>query len=127
MYALSLAAVVFTGLAVGSVIGTIFGFSLASHHDVLAGRRPNTSNRFLKWICRPTREFGLGESLLFLLLMLLWVVVFFAFFAIPVVVAVKIDGEDSSLMGVAIATCVAASFFARHIGSKLWQRLLHAA
>ena len=127
MYALSLAAVATTGLVVGCLIGTIFGFSLASHYDVLAGRRPTASNRFLRWLCRPTREYGLIEGILFVLLMLAWLVVFFALCAIPVAVAAKIDGDDSSLIGVAIVSFVAASYFARGLGRKLWQRVLYAA
>ena len=127
MYALSMAAVVITGLAVGCLIGIIFGFSLASHYDVLAGRRPTTSNRFLRWLCRPTREFGLIEGILFVMLMLAWLAAFFALCAIPVVVAAKIDGEDSSLIGIAIVSFVGSSYFARGLGRKLWQRVLYAA
>jgi hypothetical protein len=127
MSAFSVAAVVVSGFAVGGVIGTIFGFSLASHYDVMAGKRPTTSNRFLRWICRPTREFGVVEGLFFVLLILAWMVMFFALFAVPVLVAIKLDGEDSPLMGVAVASVVAASYFARHLGRKLWQRVLYAA
>lgn len=127
MHVLEIGAVFITAIAVGAVGGIVFGFSLASHPDIMAGRRPNTSSRFLRWICRPTREFGFAEGVLFVLLMLTWIVVFVALLAVPVLLAAKVDGDNSPLVVIAMATAVGVSFFARSIGRRLWQRLVHAA
>src|SRR4051812_27675284 len=107
MYALSVAAVVVAGVLAGGVIGTIFGFSLASHKYVLAGYRPMNANRFIRWIARPTSEFNRGEGIIFMVLMLMWIVVFFALCVAPFVVAGKLQGDDSLLQLVAMVALVA--------------------
>ena len=53
----------------GVAIGTVFGFGLASHSQVMAGFRPANANRFVRWLTRPTREFGRVDLVLFLVLM----------------------------------------------------------
>jgi hypothetical protein len=126
MYALSIAIVAAIGSASGLLIGIVFGFGVASHYDVLAGARPRTENRFLRWICRPTRELSVLEGILFVLLMLGWLVVFFALCALPILVAAKLGDEDPLLFALAMGTFVSASFFARTLGRKLWLRVLHA-
>ena len=67
-----------SGIVAGGIVGIVFGFSMASHADVMRGVRPATSNRLILFVARPTSEFRSWESVVFLLLMLVWLAVFFA-------------------------------------------------
>lgn len=116
--------VAIAGVLSGLAVGTVFGFSLASHKDVMSGFRPSKANRFIQWLARPSREFTSSESLLFLLFMLVWLAVFFVLCAVPVLVAVKLDGEGSPLIAFSLVVFVVAAYLGRQIGRRLWLQVL---
>lgn len=108
----------------GGAIGIIFGFSLASQQDVLSGYRPNTTNRFLLFVCRPTSEFSAFESILFFFLIIGWLGLFVLLCAAPAIVAVRLDGEGTPAMTLSLLVFFVASYLARNIGKNLWLRLI---
>lgn len=112
--------VALSSLAAGGIVGFVFGFSLASHADVLRGVRPATTNRLVLFLARPTSEFRLLESLLFLILMGTWLAVFFALCAVPAVVAGRFLGDAELLMPVGYVLFVVAGWFGRRFGKHVW-------
>ena len=122
MAALPWVVVALASVLSGLAVGAVFGFGLASHHQVMAGFRPTNTNRFVRWLARPTREFGKVDLALFLLLMAVWLVVFFALCAIPIVAAAHFAEPDTLLVNFAVFGFVAVAYFSRRIGAMLWQR-----
>ena len=108
----------------GGCLGIIFGFSLASHKDVLAGFRPNTKNRFLLFICRPASELSSIETVLFFFLIFGWFALFAFFCAAPAIVAVRLDGEGTPAMTISLTVLCVVSYVTRNIGKNLWLRLI---
>jgi hypothetical protein len=106
----------------GITVGTVFGFGLASHRQIMAGSRPTNANRFIRWLARPTREFGGADLALFLLLMAGWLVLFFTLCAIPVAAAGHFADSDTPLVKFAVFAFVAVAYFSRQIGARLWER-----
>jgi hypothetical protein len=109
-----------SSLAAGGIVGFVFGFSLASHADVLRGVRPATTNRLVLFLARPTSEFRLHESLLFLILMGTWLAVFFALCAVPAIVAGRFLPDTELLMPVGYLLFVAAGWLGRRFGKHVW-------
>ena len=124
MTLITVIAVTATAALCGVLLGTVFGFSVASHHDVMAGFRPAKANRFVRWLARPTREFSGLDALLFLLVMVVWLIAFVLLCGAPFVLAAKLSGDNSQLMGVALAALAIASYCGRLIGRNLWARVL---
>lgn len=107
-------------LAAGGIVGFVFGFSLASHADVLRGVRPATTNRLVLFLARPTSEFRLLESLLFLILMGTWLAIFFALCAVPAIIADRFLDDTELLMPVAYVLFVAAGWLGNRFGKHVW-------
>lgn len=99
------------GVVAGAIIGVVFGFSLASHSDVLRGVRPNTTSRLILFLARPTRELNLFEIVVFVLVMLLWVVVLFGLILFPAIAAQRLAGDGMPLAPVAYASFAIAAWF----------------
>jgi hypothetical protein len=117
-------AVTIAGLVSGGIVGTVFGFGLASHKDVLAGIRPTRANRFIRWLARPSREFTSSETLIALILILVWIGVFLFLCAVPIVVATMVSGEGSSLGVYGFGVFVVTGLLAKYVGAELWQRVI---
>ena len=124
MFIISAILVTCVGIVSGFVVGTVFGFSLASRQEVMPGFRPSNANRLIQWLARPIREFSSGESILFFLLILVWLAIFFLLCAIPVFLAMKLDGDGSPLIAFSLAVFLIAGYVGRHIGKRLWLRVL---
>lgn len=120
---LNAAAVVLIGLLSGGILGLVLGFSAASHRDVLSGFRPNTNNRFILFLARPTSEFTGLESALFLLLMLLWLAVFFGLCALPAIAAAKLEGDGPPLLLVAYGFAFGAWWLGQRVGAQAWSNM----
>src|SRR6266542_5974167 len=127
MDAVPLAVTVLASIVSGVAIGAVFGFSLASHRDVLAGVRPTHSNRFVRWLARPTRDLNLRDGILYLLVLIVWLVVFFALCAIPVAVAAQFAEPDSLLVKAAVFVFIGVAHFSRQVGANLWKRCIEPA
>lgn len=112
--------VLVSSLAAGGIIGFVFGFSLASHTDVLRGVRPATTNRLVLFLARPTSEFRLLEALLFLILMGTWLAVFFALCAVPAIVAGRFLDETEFLMPIGYVLFIAAGWLGQRFGKHVW-------
>jgi hypothetical protein len=122
MTALPWAVVALASVISGVAVGTVFGFGLASHKQVAAGFRPRHANRFVRWLARPTREFGPADLALFLLLMAGWLIMFFVLCAIPVVAAAHFAEPDTPMVKFAVFAFAGVAYFSRRIGATLWQR-----
>jgi hypothetical protein len=107
-------------LAAGGIVGFVFGFSLASHADVLRGVRPATTNRLVLFLARPTSELRLLESLLLLVLIGAWLVVFFALCAVPAVVAGRFLDDAELLTPVGYILFMSAGWLGRRFGKHVW-------
>ena len=112
---------IFAGIAAGGAIGTILGFSMASHYDVLRGVRPNTKSRLILFLARPTSEFTSLESVLFLFLMLVWIAVFFGLCAVPAIVSSQFSEEKMLSIEMVYAAFVLAAWFGRKFGAHAWK------
>ena len=123
MYAVSTAVVILSGIVAGGIVGTVMGFSIASHKDVMSKFTPTTQNRLIRWLARPTRDLNFGEGVLFVLLILTWLVVFFVLCGVPFVVAGKLQEGDSTLQAVAMATLLIAWYVGDRLGRRLWSRV----
>lgn len=108
------------GIVAGSMVGTGFGFGLASHADVLRGVRPNTMNRLILFLARPTNEFGLLSGILFLALMCVWLVIFFGLCALPAIVSQRLSGDGPPLSLVAYGFFAVATWLGRRFGVHAW-------
>jgi hypothetical protein len=122
MSAVPLTVVVLASSLSGAALGTIFGFVLASHRDVLAWIRPTRSNTFVRWLARPTSEASLRDGLLYLLLLLVWLVVFFALCAVPIAAAAQFADPGSTFVKVAGFLFLGVAFISRRLGARLWKR-----
>jgi len=108
----------------GSCLGIISGFSIASQKDVLAGFRPNTNNRFLLFVCRPTSELTFVDAILFVLLLVTWLALFVILIVAPAIVALQIDQENELAVRVSLVIVAVFIFISRNIGKNLWDRLM---
>lgn len=111
---------VIVSLMAGGIVGFVTGFSLAAHPDIQRGVRPHTTNRLLSFMCRETKELNLAEGLVLLLLLLGWLVLFFALCALPAVVAVRLgDGSDRLFMA-GYPSFAIAWWLLRNLGARAW-------
>ena len=111
------------GVGAGALVGVVFGFSIASHADVLRGVRPNTTNRLILFLARPTSEFGLFGGILFVVLMLAWLAVFFGLCALPAIAAQRLTGDGPPLVLVAYGFFAVATWLGRRFGAHAWGAL----
>ena len=101
-------------------LGYIFGFAVASHNDVLSGVRPESNNKFITFICRPTTEIKGVEKLIFSVGMIIWTLCFFALIALPVVLASKNSPEYSDYIIYAI---IPLMFAGKLFGALSWKNV----
>ncbi len=101
-------------------LGYVFGFAVASHNDILKGKRPITSNKLINFLARPTKEIQGIEKIIFIAGMLIWTIIFFLFVAVPVILAQKIAPNISEYV---IYFLVPLMFIGRYIGIKSWKKL----
>lgn len=103
------------------LLGVILGFSLSSHKDVLAGRRPNTTNRFILFLARPTQNIRGIDKVIFAVGIVLWFPLFIALVATPIVLASKYAPELEQLVFIMLVPC---ALVGKIYGSYKWRRLL---
>ena len=103
------------------VFGVIVGFALSSHKDVLSGRRPNTRNKFIRFLARATESIRGIEKVIFAVAMLLWFPVFIGLVATPIVLASKYAPELEQVIFIMLIPCVVVGKF---YGSYKWRALL---
>jgi hypothetical protein len=120
---MSLVVVLLVSLAAGAVLGVVLGFSLASHNDVLRGVRPNTNNRLIVFLARPTSEMRGSQAVIFLLLMLVWLVVFFGLLAVPALAAQHLAGEGPPLHLPAYGVAAVAWWLGSRFGANAWKTI----
>ena len=108
------------GLFAGGVLGTVLGFSVASHKDVLRGVRPTTKNRLIVFLARLTAEMNPKEGAVFILLMLVWLAVFFALVLLPGVAADRLSGDGPPLILLAYACTAGAWWLGQKFGAHAW-------
>jgi len=108
----------------GGCIGAVFGFTIAANRDVMLGYRPNTTNKFLLFICRPTREFSALEAIGLFAVVVGWLALFVALCGAPIMVASRLVSPDSPVVSIVLAVFFVAAYFARHLGRNLWLRLV---
>ena len=103
------------------ILGTILGFALSSHKDVLAGYRPNTNNRLILFLARPTQNIRGIEKVIFVIGMLLWFPVFIGLVAAPIVLASKYAPDSEQLIFLMLIPC---AIVGKLYGSYKWRKLL---
>ena len=113
---------VLAGGVAGATIGTIFGFALAGHRDVLAGLMHKPSNPFIAFVARRSSEFSSLESLAYLAILLIWCAVFFALCALPVLVAQWLVLPEGWWLPVAYLVATVVCLLSYPIGKRLWLR-----
>ena len=113
---------VIAGGIAGAITGTIFGFALASHRDVLVGLMRKPSNRFIAFVARPSSEFSSFESLAYLALLLIWCIVLLALCALPILVAQLLVLPAGWWLPGAYVTAFLAYSLSFPIGKRLWLR-----
>ncbi|MBV8034943.1 hypothetical protein [Roseateles sp.] len=109
------------GLACGAAVGFVFGFALTSHADVLRGIRPNTKNRLVLFLARPTSEMGLLSSVLFLAIMCAWLAVLFGPCALPAIASEHLSGDGPPLILLAYGCFALAAWLGRSFGAHAWR------
>ena len=120
MSAMATCLVVLCGLVSGALVGTVFGFSLASHADVLRGIRPNTTNRLILFLARPTRELSLVGGAVFVGVMCVWLIVLFGLCALPAIASQHLSGDGPPLILFAYGAFALASWLGRRFGAHAW-------
>jgi ABC-type phosphate/phosphonate transport system permease subunit len=118
---LSALAIAIVGLLCGGILGVVLGFSVASHRDVLRGVRPNTKNRLILFLARPTAEMNAWEGVVFFLLMVLWLGVFFTLLALPGIAAGRLSGDGPPLELLAIGSTAVAWWLGHKFGAHAWR------
>ena len=108
-------------LLAGGVAGFVMGFSLTAHPDILRGVRPATTSRFLLFICRETKELNFVEGIAMLVLVLGWLVIFFALCGVPAVLAGHLGGASATLPTLGYVSFVAAWWVFRKYGAHAWR------
>jgi hypothetical protein len=111
------------GVSAGVLVGVVFGFSMASHTDVLRGVRPITTNRLILFLARPTREFGPFGGILFVALMLAWLAISFGLCALPAIAAQRLTGDGPPLVLVAYGFFAVATWLGWRFGAHAWGAL----
>lgn len=115
--------VLLVGLVSGALLGGVLGFGAASHKDILRGVRPNTRNRFLLFVARPTSEARGWEAIAFLLLIIAWLAVFFGLVLMPGVAAERLAGEGPPLHLYAYGATAVAWWLGSKFGAHVWRTL----
>jgi hypothetical protein len=121
MSAVPLALVSASSIGAGAAVGFVLGFSVASHADVLRGVRPQTQNRLVLFLARPTSEFNFLEGVVFLGLMATWLGVFFALCALPALVAGRFGVEAEMLIPVGYGVFLVSGWLGRRFGAHVWK------
>ena len=103
------------------LFGVILGFALSSHNDVLLGRRPNTKNRLVLFLARPTQNIRGIEKAIFVVGMLLWVPLFVGIIATPIILAAKYATEIEKVVFLLLVPCV---LIGKLYGSYRWRKLV---
>ena len=103
------------------IVGFVVGFAITSHHYVLAGYRPNTTNKLILFLARPTSEIKGFQKLIYALSMLIWVPFFFTLIALPIVLSGKYAPDITQFILVGI---IPVGFIGKIIGAKKWQSLV---
>ena len=107
----------------GGLLGTVLGFSFASHPDVMRGVRPRTRNRFLLLICRPTASLSLPELAFFLAMLAVWLVIFFALCSVPALAAKGMGNGSRPSLYTGYALFIVAWWLAHFVGARIWRSL----
>ena len=112
---------VISSVAICFLIGHVLGFSYTSHNDVLAGKRPNSKNKFILFVARPTSEIKGASFIVFLLALMLWLIVFvFAAWA-SIILLIKFSPENFKYLVWLVFLCVFLGF---KNGEYAWQKLI---
>lgn len=114
-------AIVIVSVILYMLLGVILGFSLSSHKGVLAGRRPNTKNRFILFLARPTQNIRGIEKAIFAVGIVVWFPLFIALVATPIVLASKYAPELEQLIFIMLVPC---ALVGKMYGSYKWRKLL---
>lgn len=121
MDALSAVLQIISALFAGGIIGGIFGFSVASHNDVLRGVRPHTESRLIHFLARPTSEFSLFEGALLFVIILVWLVIFCALCALPAIVYSRTSNNGLITVEIVYTIFVLAGLLGRKFGGHVWK------
>jgi hypothetical protein len=97
---------------------------MASHNDVIAGVRPRTESKFLRFLARPTATLSSAEKIMFAPLMIFWVPMFFGLFAIPAIIGNALSVDDNVTVKVTYAVLSGALLIARKFGKRAWNALV---
>jgi hypothetical protein len=120
----NLAVVGFAGAAAGGTVGFVFGFALSGHHDVLRGIRPDTQNRLLLFICRPTADLRPIETLVMFLLLCVWLALFLFLLAAPAIAAQHFTPDSPTAPLIAYGTFLASGWILSRFGAHAWRTLV---
>jgi hypothetical protein len=112
--------IVLISLIIYPCLGYIIGFSLTAHKDILNGVRPNSQNKVVLFLARPTSEIKGIEKLIFIVGILIWTVSFFLLATLPVILAEKFSLEISEYAGYAIIPLMIVGKLA---GDKAWKTI----
>lgn len=111
------------GLLAGGALGVVFGFSAASHKDVLRGVRPTTTNRLIVFLARPTAEMSFKEGIIFFFLIALWLVVFFGLVLVPGLASERLSGDGPPLILLAYGCSAVAWWLGQKFGAHAWSTM----
>jgi hypothetical protein len=120
----ALALVGLAGAAAGGIVGFAFGFAMNSHHDVLRGIRPDTQNRFLLFMCRPTAGLRPIETLVMFLLVCGWLALFFLLVAAPAIAAQHFTPDHATAPLIAYGAFLACAWALSRLGAHAWRTLV---
>jgi len=121
MSILNVVLAVMVGIFSGAVVGTVFGFSAASHVDVLRGVRPNTTNRLILFLARPTSELGVLEAVIFIVLMCAWLAAFFGLCALPAIAAHYFSLDAATMGSLVYGLFIIAALAGKRFGAHAWK------
>ena len=103
------------------IVGFVVGFVTTSHHYVLAGYRPKTSNKLILFLARPTRDITGFQKLIYALAMIIWVPIFFTLIALPIILSGKYASEMTTYILIGL---IPIGFVGKLIGAKKWESLV---
>jgi hypothetical protein len=112
---------IFVAIMCGAILGFVQGFSMAAHHDVLAGVRVNFRFKLLTLFARPSAELSSGQTLVVFAFVILWLLIFLGSVAAAFFMPLKLGIDEAA--PITVALFFVTVFIMWRVGRAKWESI----
>ena len=106
----------------GTVVGSVFGFSMAGHTQVLEGREFYPRNKVMRFFVTAPKDRTAVQNLIYFILMVSWFFVFVGLVALPFLINEKLGPFQTWVSSGLIIVFIISLLFGKLVGRQLWYR-----